>query len=148
PDNSVDCVINLERICRALIRLVVGGWANTMWAKGKAAPGRQAGPLCGASYRPDGPRATRIHRGNRCRRAPDRVRSVCWIRGLPSNSRAMALRYCQAQATGDRSQERSAMLSVGSFPTRDCQGVTRRAFVRAAFALPFAWGLPGPLGGQ
>jgi hypothetical protein len=40
------------------------------------------------------------------------------------------------------------MLSVGSFPTRDCQGVTRRAFVRAAFALPFAWGLPGPLGGQ
>ncbi|MBI2827108.1 MAG: DUF1501 domain-containing protein [Planctomycetia bacterium] len=35
------------------------------------------------------------------------------------------------------------MLSVGSFNARDCQGVTRRAFVRAAAAVPFAWGLAG-----
>jgi hypothetical protein len=36
------------------------------------------------------------------------------------------------------------MLDVGSFRTRDCQGVSRRAFVRAACAAPFAWGLAGP----
>ncbi|MBM4069962.1 MAG: DUF1501 domain-containing protein [Planctomycetes bacterium] len=35
------------------------------------------------------------------------------------------------------------MLSVGSFPTRDCQGMTRRTFVQAASALPFAWQLAG-----
>jgi hypothetical protein len=29
------------------------------------------------------------------------------------------------------------MLSVGSFPPRDCQGVSRRAFVRAGLAAPF-----------
>jgi hypothetical protein len=40
------------------------------------------------------------------------------------------------------------MLSVGDFPARDCQGVSRRAFVRAAFALPFVGGLAGPLGGK
>src|SRR5262245_9653982 len=33
------------------------------------------------------------------------------------------------------------MLDIGSFRTRDCQGMSRRAFVRAAFAAPFAWGL-------
>ena len=35
------------------------------------------------------------------------------------------------------------MLDVGSFVTRDCQGMTRRAFVRAAWAAPFAWQLAG-----
>jgi hypothetical protein len=30
------------------------------------------------------------------------------------------------------------MLDIGSFVTRDCQGMSRRAFVRAACALPFA----------
>lgn len=30
------------------------------------------------------------------------------------------------------------MLDIGSFTSRDCQGLTRRAFVRAACALPFA----------
>ncbi len=35
------------------------------------------------------------------------------------------------------------MLNIGSFRTRDCQGVTRRAFVRAACAAPFAWQLAG-----
>src|SRR5690348_18193996 len=40
------------------------------------------------------------------------------------------------------------MLSVGNLPARDCQGVSRRAFVRAAFALPFAGGLAGSLRGK
>src|SRR3954447_16013323 len=35
------------------------------------------------------------------------------------------------------------MLAMGSFRARDCQGVSRRAFVRAAVAAPFAWGLAG-----
>jgi len=35
------------------------------------------------------------------------------------------------------------MLSVGTFTSRDCQGVSRRAFVRAACATPFAWPLSG-----
>src|SRR5437667_12748828 len=35
------------------------------------------------------------------------------------------------------------MLDVGSFMTRDCQGLTRRAFVRAACAAPLAWPLAG-----
>jgi hypothetical protein len=38
------------------------------------------------------------------------------------------------------------MIDIGSFHTRDCQGTSRRAFVRAAFAVPFAWGLPSLLG--
>src|SRR5262249_42216917 len=38
------------------------------------------------------------------------------------------------------------MLDVGSFHTRDCQGLSRRAFVRAALAAPFAWGLSPRLG--
>jgi hypothetical protein len=33
------------------------------------------------------------------------------------------------------------MLNVGSFPSQDCQGITRRAFLRAGAALPFAVGL-------
>jgi len=37
------------------------------------------------------------------------------------------------------------MLDVGSFRSRDCDGMSRRAFVRAAFAAPFALGLPGLL---
>ena len=40
------------------------------------------------------------------------------------------------------------MLRVGSFRARDCQGVSRREFVRAALAAPFAWGLTRPLGGS
>src|SRR5262249_58565963 len=39
------------------------------------------------------------------------------------------------------------MLEVGSFRSRDCQGVSRREFVLAAMAAPFAWGLPGVLSG-
>jgi hypothetical protein len=35
------------------------------------------------------------------------------------------------------------MLSVGTFSTRDCQGISRRAFVRAACAAPMAWQLAG-----
>ena len=38
------------------------------------------------------------------------------------------------------------MLDVGSFPARDCQGMTRRAFVSAGLGLPFAWGLSAPVG--
>src|SRR5919201_1743631 len=38
------------------------------------------------------------------------------------------------------------MLAVGNFHTRDCQGISRRAFVRAALAAPFAWGLPRSVG--
>lgn len=33
------------------------------------------------------------------------------------------------------------MLNIGSYRTRDCQGMTRRAFVSAACAAPFAWRL-------
>ena len=33
------------------------------------------------------------------------------------------------------------MLDVGSFQTRDCQGLSRRAFVRAALAAPLTWGV-------
>ena len=33
------------------------------------------------------------------------------------------------------------MLSIGSFASGDCQGITRRAFVEAACATPFAWQL-------
>ncbi len=33
------------------------------------------------------------------------------------------------------------MFDIGSFRTRDCQGISRRAFLRAGAALPFAWGL-------
>ena len=40
------------------------------------------------------------------------------------------------------------MLAVGSFRSRDCEGMSRRAFVRAACAVPFAWGLSGLSGGQ
>ncbi len=39
------------------------------------------------------------------------------------------------------------MLDVGSFQTRDCQGLSRRAFVRAALAAPLAWGLSPRLAG-
>jgi len=35
------------------------------------------------------------------------------------------------------------MLSFGSFKTRDCQGLTRRSFLKASAALPFAAGLAG-----
>lgn len=35
------------------------------------------------------------------------------------------------------------MFDIGSFRTRDCQGISRRAFLRAGAALPFACGLPG-----
>jgi hypothetical protein len=38
------------------------------------------------------------------------------------------------------------MLAVGNFRTCDCEGMSRRAFVRAALTLPFAWGLPGSAG--
>jgi hypothetical protein len=34
------------------------------------------------------------------------------------------------------------VLEIGSFPTRDCRGLTRRAFVRAGLGLPLAWALP------
>ena len=33
------------------------------------------------------------------------------------------------------------MLAIGSFRTRDCQGLTRRAFLQAGATLPFAFGL-------
>jgi hypothetical protein len=33
------------------------------------------------------------------------------------------------------------MLEVGSFQVHDCQGVSRRAFLQAAVAVPWAWGL-------
>src|SRR5262245_12115141 len=36
------------------------------------------------------------------------------------------------------------MLDIGSFQARDCQGFSRRAFVRAALAAPFAWGMSSP----
>jgi hypothetical protein len=35
------------------------------------------------------------------------------------------------------------MLEIGSFRSRDCQGITRRSFLRAGAALPLALGLPG-----
>jgi hypothetical protein len=35
------------------------------------------------------------------------------------------------------------MLTIGSFRTRDCQGMSRRAFVQAALTVPFAAGLAG-----
>ncbi len=35
------------------------------------------------------------------------------------------------------------MFDIGSFRTRDCQGMSRRAFLRAGAALPFAFGLSG-----
>ena len=35
------------------------------------------------------------------------------------------------------------MLEIGSFRTKDCQGLTRRAFLRAGAALPLAYGLSG-----
>src|SRR6516162_10426261 len=38
------------------------------------------------------------------------------------------------------------MLTVGNFRTRDCEGMSRRAFVRAALTLPFAGGLPASPG--
>src|SRR5262249_32729723 len=47
--------------------------------------------------------------------------------------------------SGPECRER-AMIDIGSFRARDCEGMSRRAFVRAAFAAPFAWGLPGLLG--
>ena len=34
------------------------------------------------------------------------------------------------------------MLNLGCFPARSCGGVTRRAFLSAAGALPLAFGLP------
>ena len=34
------------------------------------------------------------------------------------------------------------MLDIGSFRARDCQGLSRRAFLRAGLGLPLAWGLP------
>jgi hypothetical protein len=34
------------------------------------------------------------------------------------------------------------MLEIGTFQTRDCQGASRRTFLRAGLALPLAWGLP------
>ena len=39
------------------------------------------------------------------------------------------------------------MLEIGSFPNRDCEGVSRRAFLSAGTALPFALGLPKTLSG-
>jgi hypothetical protein len=36
------------------------------------------------------------------------------------------------------------MLEIGSFRSRDCQGISRRAFVCAGLAAPFAWGLAHP----
>jgi uncharacterized protein (DUF1501 family) len=36
------------------------------------------------------------------------------------------------------------MLEVGSFPARVCQGIDRRAFLRAGALAPLAWGLPSP----
>ena len=36
------------------------------------------------------------------------------------------------------------MFGVGSFRTRDCQGLTRRSFLRLGTTLPFAAGLVGP----
>jgi uncharacterized protein (DUF1501 family) len=38
------------------------------------------------------------------------------------------------------------MLEIGSFQARVCQGINRRAFLRAGLAAPFAAGLPGLLG--
>jgi hypothetical protein len=35
------------------------------------------------------------------------------------------------------------MLSIGSFRTRDCQGLTRRAFLQVAGTAPWLWGLTG-----
>jgi hypothetical protein len=35
------------------------------------------------------------------------------------------------------------MLEIGSFRARHCQGISRRAFLRAGVAAPFAWGLTG-----
>ena len=35
------------------------------------------------------------------------------------------------------------MLSFGSYRARDCQGVSRRSFLKASAALPFAAGLAG-----
>ena len=35
------------------------------------------------------------------------------------------------------------MLSFGSYQARDCQGVSRRSFLKASAALPFAAGLAG-----
>lgn len=35
------------------------------------------------------------------------------------------------------------MFDIGGFRARDCQGVSRRAFLRAGATLPFAWGLSG-----
>ncbi len=40
------------------------------------------------------------------------------------------------------------MLRVGSFRAGDCQGVSRREFVLAALAAPFAWGLPASVPGS
>ena len=40
------------------------------------------------------------------------------------------------------------MLSIGSFLARDCDGISRRAFVKAGLSLPFAWGLSNALGGE
>jgi hypothetical protein len=34
------------------------------------------------------------------------------------------------------------MLNVGSFPSGDCQGVSRRAFLHAGLGVPLLWGLP------
>jgi hypothetical protein len=38
------------------------------------------------------------------------------------------------------------MLDIGSFRSRTCAGITRRAFVRAAASVPVALGLPAPSG--
>jgi hypothetical protein len=34
------------------------------------------------------------------------------------------------------------MLNIGSFPARDCQGLTRRSFLKAGLLTPFAFGAP------
>ena len=35
------------------------------------------------------------------------------------------------------------MLSLGSYQSRNCQGLSRRSFLKASAALPFAAGLAG-----
>jgi hypothetical protein len=60
---------------------------------------------------------------------------------------AVSVHYTQSN-TISRQGKGIAMLALGSFRTRDCQGMTRRAFVRAGGLLPFAWGLSSPLGGK
>src|SRR5437667_3419867 len=42
----------------------------------------------------------------------------------------------------------ACMLSIGNFRARDCQGMTRRSFVRAGLTAPFAWQLAGLLGSK